>query len=32
MMKALRAIIHEKATARGAEEIFLEEKQKTQGA
>jgi putative autoinducer-2 (AI-2) aldolase len=32
MMKALRAIIHEKATARGAEEIFLEEKRKTQGA
>ena len=32
MMKALRAIIHEKATAQDAEAIFQEEKGKAQGA
>ena len=32
MMKALRAIIHEKATAQDAETIFQEEKRKAQGA
>jgi len=32
MMKALRAIIHEKANVREAEEIFQEERRKAQGA